>query len=65
MLVTFNALNLYTTVELDSLYAITDEHAYVSNKLEADVPKDGIAELLDLPISVVNACIYGDWEDEE
>ncbi|KAF9584836.1 hypothetical protein BGW38_004990 [Lunasporangiospora selenospora] len=68
--VAFFAFNLYNTEPLDSFLTITDEHANAFHTNSAStLTDDFVPDLMDIPIGMVNACLYqhieGISDDEE
>ncbi|KAF9918857.1 hypothetical protein BX616_005032 [Lobosporangium transversale] len=66
----FFAINLYNTAPFDSFNTITDEHANQFQTMNAasSLTDDFVPDLMDIPIGMVNACLYQHIEgisDEE
>lgn len=54
------AINLYNTEPFDSFLTITDEHANQFQPMDSasSMTDDFVPDLMDIPISMVNACLY-------
>ncbi|KAG0197557.1 hypothetical protein BGX28_008984 [Mortierella sp. GBA30] len=68
--VAFFAINLYNTEPFDSFQTITDEHAnpFQTMNSASSLTDDFVPDLMDIPIGMVNACLYQHIEgisDEE
>ncbi|KAF9281584.1 hypothetical protein BGZ68_006549 [Mortierella alpina] len=68
--VAFFAINLYNTAPFDSFHTITDEHAnpFETMNSASSLTDDYVPDLMDIPIGMVNACLYQHIEgisDEE
>ncbi|KAG0022895.1 hypothetical protein BGZ81_008346 [Podila clonocystis] len=68
--VAFFAYNLYNTAPFDSFQTITDEHANAFQTMNSasSLTDDFVPDLMDIPIGMVNACLYQHIEgisDEE
>ncbi|KAF8923362.1 hypothetical protein BGZ58_003042 [Dissophora ornata] len=68
--VAFFAINLYNTEPFDSFLTITDEHAnqFQTMNSASSLTDDFVPDLMDIPIGMVNACLYQHIEgisDEE
>ncbi|KAF9095024.1 hypothetical protein BGX23_001217 [Mortierella sp. AD031] len=68
--VAFFAINLYNTEPFDSFQTITDEHAnpFLTMNSASSLTDDYVPDLMDIPIGMVNACLYQHIEgisDEE
>ncbi|KAF9183166.1 hypothetical protein BGZ50_004411 [Haplosporangium sp. Z 11] len=71
--VAFFAINLYNTAPFDSFQTITDEHANPFHTMNSasSLTEDFVPDLMDIPIGMVNACLYqhiegiSDEEEEE
>ncbi|KAG0252283.1 hypothetical protein BGZ95_006675 [Linnemannia exigua] len=68
--VAFFAINLYNTEPFDSFQTITDEHAnpLLTMNSASSLTDDYVPDLMDIPIGMVNACLYQHIEgisDEE
>ncbi|KAG0290425.1 hypothetical protein BGZ98_003475, partial [Dissophora globulifera] len=58
--VAFFAINLYNTEPFDSFLTITDEHAnpFQTINSASSLTDDFVPDLMDIPIGMVNACLY-------
>ncbi|KAF9537863.1 hypothetical protein EC957_007550 [Mortierella hygrophila] len=68
--VAFFAINMYNTEPFDSFQTITDEHAnpFLTMNSASSLTDDYVPDLMDIPIGMVNACLYQHIEgisDEE
>ncbi|KAG0296082.1 hypothetical protein BGZ96_010246 [Linnemannia gamsii] len=68
--VAFFAINMYNTEPFDSFQTITDEHAnpFLTMNSASSLTDDYVPDLMDIPIGMVNACLYQHVEgisDEE
>ncbi|KAI7828051.1 PIG-P-domain-containing protein [Gamsiella multidivaricata] len=68
--IAFFAINLYNTAPFDSFQTITDEHANPFHTMNSasSMTDDFVPDLMDIPIGMVNACLYQHIEgisDEE
>ncbi|KAF9921749.1 hypothetical protein FBU30_008200 [Linnemannia zychae] len=68
--IAFFAINLYNTEPFDSFQTITDEHAnpFLAMNSASSLTDDYVPDLMDIPIGMVNACLYQHIEgisDEE
>ncbi|RIA94172.1 PIG-P-domain-containing protein [Glomus cerebriforme] len=69
----FISINFLNTKSFDSYNTITDDYANVGQNLSqlSGITDDFVPELHDIPIGIVNACLYqnvdglGLWEEEE
>ncbi|CAG8451288.1 7893_t:CDS:2 [Funneliformis caledonium] len=67
------SINFLNTAPYDSYHTITDDHANIGQNLSqlSGITDDFVPELHDIPIGIVNACLYqnvdglGLWEEEE
>ncbi|KAF9408053.1 hypothetical protein BGZ76_005944, partial [Entomortierella beljakovae] len=58
--IAFFAINLYNTQPFDSFLTITDEHAnqFLTMNSASSLTDDFVPDLMDIPIGMVNACLY-------
>ncbi|CAG8489187.1 3404_t:CDS:2 [Paraglomus brasilianum] len=67
----FFSINLMNTAPIDSFNTITDDYANVGQSLSrlSGITDDFVPGLHDIPIGVVNACLYqdlrGPWDEDE
>ncbi|CAG8579712.1 15488_t:CDS:2, partial [Acaulospora morrowiae] len=63
--VAFISINFLNTAPLDSFNTITDDHANVGQDLSklSQITDGFVPELHDIPIGIVNACLYQKWKD--